>query len=146
MHQKTTVYRMTTEIQSHHQGLSRLVSVLAPIIPVIGISLYFIMYELSVLQGSGINGVIITAENIYFYFVCIGICLLSGYATSLVPASVRELWGSCSVFHAYILIMFVLDKSVNEEVQTNWVYIPTGGLIICIVFYVMLRLSKRLQA
>ena len=46
------------------------------------------------------------------------------------------------IYFILLLVMFGLDEIVDFLLCTKWVYIPTGGLVICLVLSAIWHLGK----
>lgn len=104
----------------------------------LGIILYFMGYELKWM---------IDIDNLFFYSICAGVaglcyCSISeGKLNKIGHYLIRAL---CFYFMFIFIIFWLNELSLLEflNIHTKWVYIPTGGLVICLVLSAIWHLVK----
>lgn len=113
-------------------------SILAYIILAFGIILYFIGYELEWMITDKL-------DNLFFYPICLGISLLSYCLIGTLNNIGNYLIRALSFYFVFLFIFFGCDELsfLNFiDFKTKWVYLPTGGLVICLILSVIWFLAR----
>ena len=70
-------------------------------------------------------------DNLFFYPTCAGISLLSYSLIGTLNDTGNYLLKALFLYWIFLFVMFGLDELSLVEIK--WVYVPTGGLVICLV-------------
>jgi hypothetical protein len=101
---------------------------------VMGLTLYFIGWEVDINSNS--------LDNFYFFTTCAGISLISYSSTSDKKGTAKMLLEVNAMFFIYLLVIFGLDKLIIFEINNKWVYLPTGGILLCLFISLLRHLSS----
>jgi len=72
-------------------------------------------------------------DNLFFYPICAGISLLSYCLLGYLNDTGNYLMRVLSLYFVYLFIFFGLDELIFIDIKIRWVYLPTGGLILCLI-------------
>jgi hypothetical protein len=100
-------------------------SIVTFIILTTGIIFYFAGYELKWMITDKL-------DNLFFYPICAGISLMSYCLIGTLDNIGNYLMRALCIYFIILFIMFGLDEIMFFDIKTKWVYIPTGGLVICL--------------
>jgi len=106
-------------------------AILAFIILSFGIIFYFAGYELEWMITDKL-------DNLFFYPICAGISLLSYSLIGTLNKAGNYLVRALSLYFLFLFVMFGLDELIFFDIKTKWVFLPTGGLILCLIISVAL--------
>jgi hypothetical protein len=107
-------------------------AILGVVILVMGITLYFIGWEGDINSNS--------LDNFYFFTTCAGISLVSYSATSH-NRVINALLEINAMYFIYLFVIFGLDKLIIFDINNKWVYLPTGGILLCLFISLLRHLS-----
>ncbi len=111
-------------------------SITAFIILSFGIIFYFSGYELKWMVTDKL-------DNLFFYPICAGISLLSYSLIGTLNSTGNYLMRALCIYFSFLFIMFGLDELIFFNLKTKWVYVPTGGLVLCIILSVIFSAQSR---
>jgi hypothetical protein len=118
--------------------MKKIAVISAFIILTFGIIFYFIGYTLKWMTTDKL-------DNLFFYSICAGTSLLSYRLVNFLKGTERYFTRALSLYFLLLFILFGGDELKLLEFldfKTKWVYVPTGGLVICLVLSVIWHLGR----
>jgi len=113
-------------------------AILAYVILSFGVIFYFLGYALKWMITDKL-------DNLFFYPICAGVSLLSYSSLGTLNQIGNYLVRALSLYFLLLFLFFGADELMLLQFldfQTKWVYLPTGGLVICLVLSAIWHLVK----
>ena len=79
----------------------------------------------------------VVCDDIYFFSICAGIAGISIYATGKRIKKMNYLLKAVAIYFVYCFIIWFFDSIF----KTRWVYLTLGGLLICMISFLVHRHS-----
>ena len=111
------------------------------LIPLVGIVIYFVLYELKIKGEISIKTEAL--DNIYFYPVCAGFGLISIGIIRLIKDNVlKYILRAKSIFWGFMFILWGINEFINLDNIVRYLSIICGGLILCIILFFIYRHNR----
>ena len=118
-----------------NERFSAIVGLCAPIIglctPIIGLLIYYYSFEMNVLSLE-------IRRTIWFYSVSAGFGGIVYFASTF-ESRYKLLLRLASFFWIYAFVFYAIFDIFNPDIQYKWIYVSTGGILICLILGLFFR-------